>query len=384
MSAPRHKSHHLLTFLIALGFWMIVCLVDATWYYFVALGKGPTPPWTDIMLWNLPYWLVIVVLTPAVVWVSRRAGFASGRRWRAIGIHAAGVLLFAIVHMSAYRILRNLIAGNPAFPPYFLLDIRKAISSVLDKEILLYLVIVIAVSAIDYYRRFREKERAAAALELEQARLKASLSEAQLDALKMQIQPHFLFNSLHAISTLIMRGDAADANQMLLHLSQFLRMTLDNTSSQEVPLAIELEFLEAYLRIQRVRFGDRLRIEMDIEEQALKASVPNLVLQPLAENAIRHGIGSDAASGTIAIRAHVAGNSLSIQVQDDGTGLQGNSTPPEGVGLRNIRARLAELYPGAHSFTLYEPPSGGTIATLTLPYRIEGAAAGVRRDSVAN
>jgi sensor histidine kinase YesM len=377
-------SHHFLTFLFGLGFWLIVCLVDSTWYYFVALGKGPTPPWSQIVLWNLPYWLVVVVLTPAVVWLSRSAGFASGRRWRAIGIHAVGVLLFAIIHMSAYRMLRNIIAEKPAIPPHFLLEIRKAISSVLDKEILLYLVIVIAVSAIDYYRRFREKERAAAALELEQARLKASLSEAQLDALKMQIQPHFLFNSLHAISTLILRGDAAAANQMLLHLSRFLRMTLDNTGSQEVPLAVELEFLEAYLRIQRVRFGDRLQIEMDIEEAALKASVPNLVLQPLAENAIRHGIGSDAASGTIAIRARVAGDSLSIQVQDDGTGLQGNSAPAEGVGLRNIRARLAQLYPGAHSFTLHEPPSGGTVATLTFPYRIESTAGGVTFDSVAN
>jgi LytS/YehU family sensor histidine kinase len=251
--------------------------------------------------------------------------------------------------------------------------VRGELASTLDKEIVFYVMIAGAVSAYDYYRRFKEKERAAAVLELEQARLQASLSEARLGALKMQLQPHFLFNAMHAISTLILRGDTKAANQMLQHLSSFLRMTLDSGDAPVVPLPVELEFLDAYLRIQRVRFGDRLQVAVEVAEDARDAIVPNLILQPLVENSIRHGIGSDPGQGTITIRAQRTKGQVLLQVLDNGPGLREEGTVAEGVGLSNIRARLEQLYPGAHRFTLERGAVGGTVATIVIPYRAANA-----------
>ncbi len=366
------RSSYIITFALILAFWMVVCLLDSTWYYFTVLHKGKPLSYQRIVAINVPYWILAAMMTPPVAWVSRRVSFARGRRLRAMGTHLICVIPFAIIHVLLFRIIRYVQDGAPLYIEKFPYMVRSDLAATLDKEMLLYAVMVIGVSAYDYYRRFQEKERAAAALELEQARLRASLSSAQLDALKMQLQPHFLFNSLHAISTLIMRGDSQAANQMLLHLSQFLRMTLDNTDAQEVPLAVELEFLDAYLRIQRERFGERLEIEIDVEEEALPASVPNLVLQPLVENAIRHGIGADPGRGRIAVKARRANGRLEICVQDNGNGLPEDGSHTEGMGLRNIRARLEQLYPGAYSLTLAGAPSGGTAATITMPFRVIG------------
>ncbi len=357
-------------FLGALVIWLLVCLADSVWYYFTALTKGPPPPWSWILAANVPYWIFAAFLTPGVVWVARVAGFRRGQRWRDLLIHLVALIAFAIVHVALYLLVRGLQQGKPINTEFLTFGVRKYLSSTLDKEILLYLVIIGAVYAYDYYQRYRERARVAADLELERAQLKASLSEAQLEALKMQMQPHFLFNALHAISTLIMRGDAKGANQMLLHLSHFLRMTLDTSDAPLVPLAIELEFLDAYLRIQKVRFGDRLRVDVQIAHEVRAAAVPNLILQPLVENAIRHGIAADPGSGTVTITARRESDRLSLTVQDTGPGLPPEGSESEGVGLRNTRARLRQLYPDAHEFSLRDAPAGGTLATLTIPFRV--------------
>ena len=356
-----------LIFVLGLGFWLVVCLIDSFWYSMIGFSKGKSLSLGEILFNNLPYWLGVSLLTPVVAIVSRKASFGRGVSWHSVGIHLLSVIPFAILHVVIVRIYYFMLKGSPILSDDFYFAVKKYIATRLDFEILLYVVVVVAVNAFDYYRRFREQEKTATELELDQARLVASLSEAQLDALKIQLQPHFLFNSLNAISTLIMRGDSKEANQMLLHLSHFLRMTLESTDAQEVPLAVELEFLDAYLRIQRVRFGDRLEVKMDIQEESLDAQVPNLVLQPLVENAIRHGIGMDPGSGEIAISAFIHGETLEIRIQDNGIGLQGNQSPVEGVGLSNIRARLAQLYPDRHSFNLAAAPSKGTVAVILMP-----------------
>jgi LytS/YehU family sensor histidine kinase len=157
-------------------------------------------------------------------------------------------------------------------------------------------------------------------------------------------------------------------------------MTLDSPDAPVVPLSVELEFLDAYLRIQKERFGDRLRVDVDIDNRTLSAAVPNLILQPLVENSIRHGIGSDPGTGIIAIRTWLEEGMLVVQVQDNGAGIADGDTTAEGVGLANIRARLAQLYPSAHAFTLGAGSTGGTIATITIPFQLVSAAesAGVR------
>jgi two-component sensor histidine kinase len=373
----RGSAHRLLlAFAASLAVWLAVCLVDSTWFYFTALSKGAAMPYGEVLRINTPYWLVAAVLTVPVIWLTRRFPFSHGRQARAAVVHALAVVPFAVFHVFASRGLRMLSDGFPIPLPKLMLFGRKTLSTTFDKEILLYVVIVGAVSAFDYYRQYRDKERAAAALELEQARLEACLSEARLDALKAQLQPHFLFNALHAISTLILRGDAEAANQMLQHLSDFLRMALDSGDAAVVPLSQELELLEAYLRIQRARFGDRLRVDMEIDAGARSAMVPSLILQPLVENAIRHGIGSDPGQGVIAVRARRAGDRLELQVEDDGEGLREDVRRTEGVGLANIRARLEHLYPGSHAFGLGRADSGGTLAKIVIPHRMgrDGAA----------
>jgi two-component system LytT family sensor kinase len=372
----------LLTLAVSLAAWVTICLVDSTWYYFTGLAKssepGKTatlPPWPMIFQYNLPYWVAAAFLTVPVVWLARRFGFGAGRNWRALGIHTLCLVPFGLLHIGLFRFCNFLrFNGWKAVEAKLYFAVRNELSTTLDKEIVFYVMIVGAVSAYDYYRRFKEKERTAATLQLEQAQLQASLSEARLGALKMQLQPHFLFNAMHAISTLILRGDSKAANQMLLHLSSFLRMTLDSGDAPVVPLSVELEFLDAYLRIQRVRFGDRLHVSLDIAEDVQKAMVPNLILQPLVENSIRHGIGADPGEGLIVIRAHRADEEVVLQVMDNGTGVRTEGTVTEGVGLGNIRARLEQLYPGTHRFTLEPGASGGTIATVVIPYRVAAGA----------
>jgi two-component system LytT family sensor kinase len=354
--------------LIALAIWLAVCVVDCLWYFGMLSAKGLPSNWIDILRANIPYWILAALLTPPVVWVTRRASFERGRRLRAIAAHLAGVVAFTILHVSLFEAL--LLAGKPSAPgpAQFLALIPKFVAAIFDKELLVYGVIAGGVLALDYYGRYRERARAAAALEIERAQLRASLSEAKLQALQMQLQPHFLFNALHAVSTLILRGDSRAANRMLSRLSEFLRLTLDGSSAPVVPLATELEFLDAYLRIQEARFGDRLRVVTEIEPGALAAGVPQLILQPLVENAVRHGIGADPGAGTIRVRATVRDRVLRLEVEDDGAGLPEGGPAREGLGIANIRARLAQLYPEAHSFTLGPCAPRGARAEITLPF----------------
>jgi two-component system, LytTR family, sensor kinase len=368
-SIPEPRRRWLQVFGIALASWLLIGLIDCTWFYIMSAGKGKTPYWREILLVNAPYWLIVALLTPPVVWIARRTGFERGRRLRTIGIHFACMIPFTVLHVVAYQAVMFARAAEPVPTIKFLNMIPRFVATTFDKEILLYLVIVGTVFVTDYYQRYRERERAAAALELERAQLRASLSEARLEALHMQLQPHFLFNALHAISTLILKGDTRAANRTLSHLSQFLRMTLDGSNTPVVPLAVELEFLEAYLRIQKERFGDRLSVVTEIDERALTAEVPNLILQPLVENSIRHGIDSEAGMGTITVRARVDGAALHLQVEDDGAGLPAGQAACEGIGLTNVRARLEQLYPGAHAFALEALPERGARATISIPFR---------------
>jgi signal transduction histidine kinase len=368
-SVPGPRRNRLRVFGVALACWLLIGLIDCTWYYIMSTGKGKTPHWGEILTVNIPYWLLVALLTPPVVWIARHTRFERGRRLRTIGIHFACTIPFTILHIVAYQAVMFARSTEPIPTIKFLNMIPRFVATTFDKEILLYLVIVGTVLVTDYYQRYRERERAAAALELERVELRASLSEARLEALHMQLQPHFLFNALHAISTLILKGDTRAANRTLSHLSHFLRMTLDGSNTPVVPLAVELEFLEAYLRIQKERFGDRLSIVTDVDERALAAGVPNLILQPLVENSIRHGIDSDAGLGTITVRARTDGTTLRLQVEDDGAGMPAGQAMCEGIGLANVRARLEQLYPGAHAFALEALPERGVRATISIPFR---------------
>jgi two-component system LytT family sensor kinase len=353
--------------------WLTAGLMEFVLAGFLTPKKPGTFSWHELFCGIAGFWGLAALLSPAVVWATCRARRARGRPWGPAAIYIVTLVLLIFFQSQLRWWWMNLTVWQYQLTVKDVLQSTLSIASkFMGGGMLVYVGVVGATLAWDYYQRYRIKERAAAALELEQARLRASLSEARLGALQMQLQPHFLFNALHAISTLILKGDNRGANEMLSHLSRFLRMTLDRADSPTVPLAVELESLDAYLRIQRERFRDRLHIVMAIDERTLSAPVPNLIFQPLVENSILHGIASETGSGTITVRASIETDSLILEVEDDGLGLPEGEAPAAGVGLCNIRERLAQLYPGAYEFTLRRGAPGGTLARIRIPF---GAAA---------
>jgi two-component system, LytTR family, sensor kinase len=228
-------------------------------------------------------------------------------------------------------------------------------------DLLTYAAIVGTSHAALYYRRYHEREA-------ETHKLEAALARAQLQSLQMQLQPHFLFNALNTLSELIHR-DARAADRMVARLGDLLRLTLERGSAHEVTLRQELEFVQKYLEIQQTRFHDRLRVEINARPETLDARVPNMILQPLVENAIKHGLAARASAGRVEISAVRRARALCITVGDDGQGLS-DGAQREGVGLSNTRQRLAQLYDGQSRFELRNRASGGVEAILMIPFRV--------------
>jgi len=226
-----------------------------------------------------------------------------------------------------------------------------------------YWYVLLITQAIGYYGKYRERE-------LQSSQLEAQLAYAQLEVLKIQLEPHFLFNTLNSIAALT-RNDGPAAEHMTLQLADLLRLSLDAVGVHEVPLSRELTFLQKYVDIQQTRFRDRLRVEMDIQPHTRSALVPNLILQPLVENAIRHGIGPRLAPGWIRISTRQVFDELWMEISDNGQGLTHHrgGIPPEGVGLRNTRARLQQLYNHDHRMTLEDQLGGGCVVKIHIPFR---------------
>jgi LytS/YehU family sensor histidine kinase len=253
--------------------------------------------------------------------------------------------------------------------PFSFERLTRFVVSNFSEGIGIYLLIALIGHAFSYYRRYRQGE-------LRSLRLEAQLSQAQLQALKMQLHPHFLFNTLHSISALLNKQPEA-ARTMITRLGDFLRLTLENSGTQEVTLRKEMEFLRCYLEIERVRFQDRLMTRMDVSPPALDAKVPNLILQPIVENAIRHGIAPRSTPGLIEILAKPQNGTLRIQIRDNGPGLPADRTSEKiftkGLGLANTERRLDRLYGAAHRFDLVNDPEGGLIVTLEIPFSKDSA-----------
>ena len=231
----------------------------------------------------------------------------------------------------------------------------------LSSNLLAYCAIAGIAHALDYYRRYRERELAT-------TRLSAQLAQAQIRALRMQLNPHFLFNAMNSIAMLIRHQKRDEAVRTVAGLSDLLRYVLEDTRELEVPLRQELDFVERYLAIEQLRFRDRLEVRIDADQDTLDAQVPNLILQPLVENAIRHGIAKRTAATLVAVTAHRSDDTLVLDVMDDGPGLSSADRMGNGVGISNTRARLAQLYGQQQQLELRNAPSQGTIATMTLPF----------------
>jgi signal transduction histidine kinase len=234
-------------------------------------------------------------------------------------------------------------------------------------DLMVYIAVLAASFARTYFLQYRARQEEALRLQAETAVLQAELSDARLGALQSQLNPHFLFNTLHAISSLVER-DPRGVRRMIARLSDLLRFTLERTDQQEVPLEQELAFLERYLEIMQIRFQGSLAVETDVDPSVRDALVPTLILQPLVENAVKHGVSKVDAAGRIGVSARREGDRLLLSVRDNGPGLDGNDATQAGLGLRNTRARLEQLYGAAQSLTLRGIPGGGLVAEVTLPY----------------
>ena len=335
-------------------------------HYVAIFKQQPTLP--EMLLWELPYWLLWALLTPLVFRLTRRFPLERGRLLRSSLVHLAACLGLALAHRAAYLMIgwmlhvavyRRLASLAEVYQSNFFFNLPNGFMS--------YATILLVAYAIEHERRHREEE-------LRISRLETDLAQAQLQTLKMQLQPHFLFNTLNSISALL-EEDTESAEEMLARLGDFLRLTLESSGAQEVTLQEELELLRCYLEIERVRFQDRLDVALEVEPETLDARVPNLILQPLVENAIRHGIGTRRGQGQIEIRASRLDGRLRLEVRDNGPGLRPEGRGGrQGLGFALTRARLEGLYRGRHSFDLGDAPGGGLQVTLDIPF-LAGAGA---------
>jgi len=334
--------------------WTVLALLSASQHVVsrMRFGEGPVD-WGRVVGYTLLDWYTCAVFTPAIVWLAGRFPLERDGWRRALPVHALAGALFVVLKLALFvplaRALGWLQRGT-------FLDFVFAESFAL---LLTYWVVAALAHGIRYYRELHERQ-------LRASQLESRLSRVQLDALKAQIHPHFLFNALSALSTLMHR-DVAAADRMVLRLSELLRHTLDRAAPQEVTLEEELGYVERYLDIMQIRLGERLRVSVEADAEARAAFVPNLLLQPLVENALRHGIGRRSDAGELAIRARRDADALLLEVRDDGPGLEGGA-PREGVGLRNTRLRLAQLYGPEHELALADAPGRGAVVTVLLPF----------------
>jgi len=316
-----------------------------------------------LLILNLAFWYIPALLIPWVVAVTRRFRLDGEHRLRALGVHAVAALTFAVVRFIGMLGVRFLLWSNGGKPEWvgawtflqrqFLLD--------LDWCLMVYAGIVAVSHAIAYYSDSQERK-------VKEARLETRLIEARLNALQAELHPHFLFNTLHAISTLIHRDPEA-ADRMISRLSDLLRITFDRSGEAKVTLKEEIEFLQKYLDIEQTRFPDRLTVRVEIDPDTLDAEVPRMILQPLVENAIKHGIAPRTDRGHVQIVAGRQEDTLWMEVRDNGGGLHGGTLTKlrTGVGLSNTRARLQCLYAGQHRLE-FSDRHGGLAVRVEIPF----------------
>jgi two-component system, LytTR family, sensor kinase len=342
---------------IVLILWTLLGLFFASETFFAFGLSGQPITWRHALFYELPGWYVWAALAPLIVLLANRVRFEPSGRTFALVFHTTASALFSILQLTLkIALLRALQPGDEAT------SFSAALQFVLETRshfnLLAYWAVLGASYGLEYYRHSQQRD-------LRASQLETRLAQARLQVLEMELQPHFLFNTLNTVSALVHK-DPDTAERMIARLGDLLRLTLNKSGHQEVTLREELELLDRYLEIEQTRFRDRLRVRMMIEPSALSVRVPRLLLQPIVENAIRHGIAPRAAAGSIEVEARCQGGSLQLRVRDDGPGL-GNAHPPSGVGLRNTRERLEQLYPHRHRFELQNQQQGGLAVTLTLP-----------------
>jgi sensor histidine kinase YesM len=341
------------------AFWTLVGLAFASQFYLSSTLLGRTVTWSQAIGYSLGDWYVWALLSIPVLWLARRYPPEGAHPVRTAAIHLAAALVCSLV----YVLLRSLVGVVHSRlldePVTFAEVFRPLLVKTYPFNLLVYGVIITISHALDYYRKYHE--RTVHALELEK-----HLTEARLQSLLRQLKPHFLFNTLNGIASL-MHSDVHAADKMLVRLSELLRLTMHHPGQPLTKLREEIAFIEKYLEIERIRFRDRLAVEIRAAPDTLELEVPSLILQPLVENAIRHGIEPQARPGRIEVEARREGGTLFLLVRDNGAGQPPGGFTREGIGLANTRERLRELYGDRHRFELANRPDGGLEVRLTIP-----------------
>ncbi len=356
--------------LLVFGIWTFIGIVFTLQSYFTSYRSEKPVSLADAAYLQMTWSYLWALATPLVLWAAARLPIERNNWTRSALLHIPICVILSVIVTALGHIAMWLYWGWRFGRPFSFERMGRFVVANFSEGIGIYLLIAVTSYAFSYYRRYREGQ-------VRTFQLEAQLSQAQLHALKMQLHPHFLFNTLHSISALLNK-EPESARKMITRLGDFLRLTLDNSGAQEVTLQQEMEFLSCYLEIERIRFQDRLVTRINVAPQTLGARVPNLILQPIVENAIRHGIAPRSTPGLLEIDTEQRNGSLRIQVRDNGPGLLAHRTSEilfqKGLGLANTETRLERLYGAAHSFNLSNSPAGGLVVTLEIPFHKDNAA----------
>lgn len=358
MLEPAQRQR-LKTLVLVFGFWTLLALSYALSAGLSDISEGNAPMWSRQVIWNLSNFWLWMLLVPVVAWLGRVTANHGWGRFFLVQIPAS---LMVALGQELLRITVFWTLCGPWQPSVHTLGqyLHNEFVYTFHLALLTYWIMLVVLRGLESQRRLRGER-------LRNAQLQTQLVQSQLQALRMQLQPHFLFNTLNAISALAL-SDPAQARLMIARLGDFLRLTLEERHSPQIPLSRELEFLHCYLGIQQVRFQDRLATHIHMDDDTLRAAVPNMILQPLVENALRHGLLSKSDHGTLHVSSRREGDKLQLCVEDDGLGLPPGG-PREGVGLGNTRERLEVLFGNAARLNLHRRDGGGTRVVLVFPFR---------------
>jgi two-component system LytT family sensor kinase len=353
--------------LVYLAVWSIPGIAALSFYYLNQTVSAQPMSWPFALVSTFPNWYIWAILTPAVIWVGKRFRIERSNWVQTVLLaHIPTMILMLLVHslVNLFLFYATSMPGHEAMTSGLY---KVHFWTRVHSNILTYWTILGAFYAYDYYQKFLNREQAAAILEIR-------LAEANLRALKMQLHPHFLFNTLNSVAALVRKNDNRIAVKMLVQLGDFLRLALENKGVQEITLEQEVDFLQRYLNIEKIRFQERLTVDYSIDPSLKEVYVPNMILQPVVENAIHHGIGPNAEKGRIEVSARREGDDVILTVQDNGKGLQPKQPGKrEGVGVANTRGRLESIYGDRADFRLENAEEGGLIARIRLPYSLTPA-----------
>jgi hypothetical protein len=371
-SSSRPVPLKAIEYLLIFGFWTLIALLSTANALFDPLVRGPSP-----LPRSVPVSMAFIgsylwaALTPLIFRLASRFNVERSNWLRRLALFVGIGLVISIsvdtvTDFLRYQQLEAVRASLGEIPA-----VTRVRRLWFMNEFLIYVAVLAAGFARDYFLRYRARREEAIALQAQTAQLRAQLAGARLAVLRTQLNPHFLFNTLHAISALVER-DPRGVRRMIARLSELLRMSLDDVGDAEIPLARELDFTRRYLEIMQIRFEGRLEVAEHVDAEALAALVPNLLLQPLVENAFKHGLERIDGVGRIELSAGRIGNRLVLSVSDNGPGVRNDELGPEGLGLGNTRARLAQLYGSDQSLALRARPGGGALVEVSLPFRAAG------------